>query len=65
MHQLRHPGQADGGVRARGAIRVSLPHLEAGHLTALRELHHAAHRLEHRLAHDEGEFLGSSSPMPD
>ena len=55
MHQLRHPSQTHGGLRARGAVRVSVPHLAVGHLTALRELHHAAHRPQHRLAHDEGE----------
>ena len=58
MHQLRDPGEADAGLRSRGAVRPALPHLAPRHLAALRELHHAPHRHEHHPTHDEGTELG-------
>ena len=64
MHHLRGPDQAAGGVCAREPDRHQVPHLAAGHLSALRELYHAPHHPQHNPPHVQGRLSLSSSVHP-
>lgn len=55
MHHLRGADEAAGGVRAGEPGRRQVPHLEARHLPAIRELHHAPHHPQHNPPHVQGQ----------
>ena len=61
VYNVRRDNKTARNLRPRNSSGSSVPHMEARHLAALWELHHAAHHPQHHPPHVQGRFSSSSS----